>query len=289
MNVNFRARLITSIFSAGLCAGLSALALPALAQDQVVKAPSASLSILEIIERNKTRERPSPPETFPYGYEAEFVTQNKQGKTTENFTAQYRVNPNGDAGSRVEVISASDEDYPSSFKRKLEELEADDYSPQKAGADLWCGNEGGDQDQNNNLDALFEGEPLEVVSENDDEAVLSIPSERFSDLASFSIDGVSDDDAKEADKTARKFLKKMTAEITLDKPEGRLTAMRFWLPKPTRIKLIAKVSKMEIQVKCDEAPNGFLYQSYESMATGFSALGQSGEGQESVEIKVLSE
>lgn len=252
--------------------------------------------ILDIIARNKNIERPAPPDVFPYRYVAEFLFDQTEGKKSESFQATYKVNPNAPAGQRVVIMTASSDTHHASFTDVLEALESEDYTAQKGANALWCNaSNDEDEDEKDIQDLLGEITPV-VVSETDKQAVLEIPFEKISEQMDISFgddededggDDVDDDEKEQINKTARKFLKRMKSEVTLDKPDGQFRHMRIWLPKPMRIMLIAKIKKMEFNMRCAPAPNGFLYQSEESLEMAMSALGKKIYGRKHTKILSL--
>lgn len=234
--------------------------------------------IFTILERNAAIERAAPPDNFDYSYIAEFIFEQKQGKESEIFEARYRVDPNAPAGERVIIESSSAPEWHASFKAYIENLDSEDYTISDAAEDLWCGTSNSDEGDESGFGNLLQyKDDITIISENDEEAVLEMPFEVVSDNAQFSVnlgDDASEDDNAEGNKVARKLFKRMQMQMTLDKPEGHMRDMRIWLPKPMRLKLIAKIKQMEITTGCAPAPNGELYKTHQSVETTASALGQ---------------
>lgn len=249
-------------------------------------------TIAEILARNKTVDLPPPPKVFPYIYTANFALEQIEGKEAQSFEARYKVNPNAVAGSRVEVISASDETYHAEFQAHIDALESEDLTAEKAAEDLWCDNDKDDDENEANLAALFETNPPEIISEDERRAVLRLPVKDIADSLNFDIslgDDVSDDDKNTANKTAEKFLKRMQAELVLDKPEGRMRQLRMWLPKPMRVMLVAKIKKMDFNFVCEPSPAGHLYRARQNIEMQVSALGQKVTNKQVNEIISLGE
>lgn len=234
-------------------------------------------SIAEIIERNKTVDTPPPPAIFPYIYTANFVLEQAEGKEVTSFEAQYKVNPNAAAGERVEILSVSDDTYHADFQAHIDGLESEEQTAEKAAEDLWCDSSDEGDDSKMDFADLFEKNPPDIISEDDQRAVLRLPLKDIADSLNFGItfdDSVSDDDKVTANKTAERFLKRMQAELVLDKPQGRMRQLRMWLPKPMRIMVIAKIKEMDFNFACELAPSGDLYRVVQSTDMRMSALGK---------------
>jgi len=252
-------------------------------------------SIEEIIKRNKTVDTPPPPSIFPYIYTANFVLEQAEGKEVTSFDARYKVNPNAAAGSRVEILSASDETYHADFQAHIDELESEDLTAEKAAKDLWCDSsddDGEDGKDKLGLESLFDSNPPEIISEDDQRAVLRLPLKDIAANLKFGItfdDSVSDDEQETVNKTAERFLKRMQAELVLDKPQGRMRQLRMWLPKPMRVMLIAKIKQMDFDFSCEPSPSGDLYRAVQSTEMQMSALGKKVKMRQVNEIISLGE
>jgi len=231
----------------------------------------------------------------------DFDFEQVEGKESTLFQARYVVDPNAPSGTRVSVETASSETYPDAFSVLIEELDSDDYTAPKAAKDLWCGDTDDNDDGGFNIEKILDLDGIEVLSETDSEAVLSLPMKQMVDVIGLeiSLGGGSDeeseesgdaaneeeadnesadseeaeDNVKRANKAVRRIFKRMKGELVLDKPEGSARSFRMWLPKPMRMMLIAKIKQMDISFTCDIAPNGFLYQSGEAQEMAVSALG----------------
>jgi len=203
----------------------------------------------------------APPAMVPYSYLVTVEHNSLEGDTATRFTAQYRVNPQAEPGNRLTFTGSGLADLPEEFQSEITKFDKEKPAEDIA-EDFWCSGKSGAAitDQEN-----FAPEGLDIVRENDQEAVIALDTLKIKEIMQ------SDDD----DDMPKKLLKRLAAEVTVTKPDLAMTHMRIWLTKPTTIKLIAKLKEMEIRQSCAVAPNGFYYVVSNNSRVRAKALGKS--------------
>jgi len=264
--------------------------------------------ILSILERNAQSEPVPTPKTIPYIYtvkldifgkdgEAE-VKQDESGEIggddelpqdeadgiekvetdkveAKNFSAIIEINPKLNGAERVKIISHTGDPDSDELKDMLADFTGDDVTEADLAKEFWCGSDD-DDDQAQFTDNII------VISETDEEAIVRPDLEKMVEVLFSS----KPDDTKQSgdnqpdsggskkqQKLVRRMLKRMDAQLTLNKPDGQMKQMKIWMTRPMRVALIAKIKDMRLEASCELAPNGFRYQAVKNFGIDISALG----------------
>ena len=261
--------------------------------------------ILSILERNAQSEPVPTPKTIPYIYTVKFEMFGKDGKAeieqdeadetggdgdlsqdeadndnadkveAKNFSAIIEVHPKLNGAERVKIISHTGNPDSDELKDMLAGFTGDDVTEADLAKEFWCGSDD-DDDQSQFTDNIT------VISETDEEAIVRPNLEKMVEIlfssqpddTKQSGDNQPDSgDSKKQQKMVRRMLKRMDAQVTLNKPDGQMKQMKIWMTRPMRVALIAKIKDMRVEASCELAPNGFRYQAVKNFGINISALG----------------
>ena len=234
-------------------------AAPAQAQSQ-----AQNNDIMSILARQaETPPRPAPT-TIPYSYTMTLDMTTQEGKEIENNQAVLRIDPSQPAGSRAQIISASNPESESLLEF-LEEIEDPEKNMAESADGFWCG-----PSQN---DAAFIPADFEVISETDTEATLKPKAGTLAALLMQSND--TEDMDKQERKMMKKLLKRVDGEMTLTKPNAEMKGFNVTMTRPMKMMLVAKLKVMDVEQNCALAPNGSYHLSRMNMNVEGKALGKS--------------
>ena len=203
---------------------------------------------------------PLSPTDIPYTYVITADISSGEGDDAESYIAKYQVNPKAAPGSRLTFIGEPLETFPKDFQRQMASFENEATEAEMA-EEFWCADDEEDADQPD-----MSPENFTVIRDDADEAVIGIDHEILKDMMKTD-SGDGDNDMP------KKILKRLTAELTLSKPDLQLRNMKVWLTKPTTIKIVAKIKEMNIEQSCGLAPNGIPYVTTRKMRVSGKALG----------------
>lgn len=261
-------------------------------------------NILSILERNAQIEPVPTPKNIPYVYTVKFEMFGKDGKAeieesesdeigsddglpqgetdndkadkveAKNFSAIIEVNPKLNGAERVKIISHTGDPDSDELKDMLAGFTGDDVTETDLAKEFWCGSDDDKQTQfTDNITVLSETDEEAIIRPDLDKMVkFLLPSQP--DGTKQSGDNQADSSgSKKQQKMARRMLKRMDAQITLNKPDGQMKQMKIWMTRPMRVALIAKIKDMRVEASCELAPNGFRYQAVKNFGINISALG----------------
>ncbi len=172
----------------------------------------------------------------------------------DGFTATGKIDPSQPEGNRITVYTPSEENWPDGFADDLSQMEAE------TDGDIWCQDLGDMVPEN-----------AKLISETDSSAT-------------FGFVPVPDADA---DKDEAKMMKKLTAEITLDKADGAILSYKMWAEKPFKPAMVVKINQFQMDATCARAPDGRTYISEFQIDLSGSAMMQSFEQSEYRQITTL--
>lgn len=242
---------LISCLPVSLCSAVCFTALPAQAED-----------ILSILERQSENPTTTTPTTLPYSYTVSLNMAERDGKDLTEGQAVLRVDPSQAAGSRVQIVSASNPEHES-----LLDFIKDIEDPEKGLAErvdgFWCGAVGNDSE--------FDPAAFTVISEDDTQAVLKPKAGKLTELL------MQTDDDEEMGKQERKMKKKLAdridGEVTLAKPSAVMKNFKVTMTRPMTMMVVAKLKTMDIEQSCALAPNGFYRMSTMNMRVSGKAMG----------------
>ena len=226
--------------------------------------PAASAQaedILSILARGAETPAHSVPTTIPYSYTLSLDFTSIDGKDTEAGQAVLRVDPSQPAGSRAQIISATDPDAETLLDI-IKEIEDPENTMEKRADNFWCGTM--------DKDADFDPANFEVVSETPTEAILKPREGKLAEL-------MMQTDGAPADKSERKMKKKLMeridGQITLSKPSAEVKGFQVTMTQPLTMMVVAKLKVMDVSQSCALAPNGFYHLSDMKMNVEGKAMG----------------
>jgi len=196
------------------------------------------------------------PIDIPYRHRVTIHEIEEEDGQKMEFKGSFHVEPSAPVGDRVTVSEGEN----SFSDNSLEEIELlnEKYTSLEIAEDFWCPS-GLDKDFNQILTAP----DTEVLDENSEFVTLKVGTKTMLQTI---FDGDEDD-------MPRKIRKRMDVKLTLSKPDLTTQRIQMALSRPTKIKVIAKIKKFEIDIKCQTAPNGFPYASETNTYIHGKALG----------------
>ena len=159
-----------------------------------------------------------------------------------DLVAAGKVDPSQPEGQRISIYTPAQDDWPEDFAKGLAEMEAE------TDGDIWCSD-------------FAETVPADATITNE-----------TATSATYAFTPLPEADA---DNTEKKLMKKIDAEITLDKTDGAVLGVKMRLPKPYKPVFVAKIEVFDMQASCARAPDGRTYLQDFAMAVSGSAMMQS--------------
>jgi len=209
-------------------------------------APAHAEDIMSILARQAEMPVRLAPSSIDYIYTLTVDIQEREGKDVTQGQAVLRIDPSQPAGSRAQILSASDEDSES-LKNFLEEVEDPDNTMTKQAEGFWCGQSESESQSDFNLEDFI------VVSEDDTQAVLKPKPGMLAELLVMESDGNAD---KSDRKMMKKLMKRIDGELTLAKPSGEMKGFSVRMTRPLTMMIVAKLKVMTVDQSCELAPNG---------------------------------
>lgn len=177
---------------------------------------------------------------------------------TSELSVSASVDPSRPEGERITVLSPREEDWPKGFEKQLASFEAE------TDGDIWC----------DTAEEMIGGNVTEVS--------------RSADAISYRFPVAIEDEAEKADKA---FAKAAHGEIDITR-EGTspwyISSIRVRLDKPFKPAMIAKVTKLDIEISCAPASNGRMYQATTETGIEGSALGRAFSENEKMHLRSVS-
>jgi len=202
------------------------------------------------------------PDTIPYSFLMTVKMDNIKGKDEiETTIGQYRFTPSAEPGARVSIVGDGWEDMPKEMRQELQKSNLETSEAEFA-EEFWCT---GDQKTHR----ILTSDEASVIREDAGEAVVALSPDAIADILT------NPNEDREERTMPKKIRKRMLAELTFSKPDLRLKQSRFWLSKPTTVKLIAKMHNMDFQETCALAPNGLPYVQENKTIIAGKAMGKS--------------
>lgn len=156
-------------------------------------------------------------------------------------TATGRIDPSQPEGQRIAILTPDEAIWSDEFKDGLKTMEAE------AEGDIWC---------------VDFAETVPTSATRSTETTTS---------ATYAFTPLPDTDS---DRTEKKLMKKIKAEVTLDKADGAILNFSMTLPKPYKPMMIAKINVFNLRGSCTRAPDGRTYLQDFSMVVSGSAMMQ---------------
>lgn len=219
-----------------------------------VSAEAADIRTLIEQKQNSVGNTVLVPTDIPYTYVVTANIRSGEGDDIDGFTAQYQVNPKAAPGSRLTFIGDALETFPQDFQDAMARLEMEQTEAEMA-EEFWC-------TDNEEADDVLPDD-FTIIREDDREAVIALGNDNLKSM--LDMDG--------GDGMPKKILKRLSAVLTVSKPDLTMRHMKVWLTKPTTIKIIAKIKEMNIEQSCEIAPNGISYVISKKMRMKGKALG----------------
>ena len=215
-----------------------------------------------IAERQASGETgPLSPNDIPYTYVVTADIKSGEGDDRDAYVAKYQVNPKAAPGARLTFIDAPLETFPEDFQTQMNKMDMEATEADIA-KEFWCADSEDEAD-----DPDMTPEDMTVIREDAREGVIAISNDILRNMMNM-------DDGDGGD-MPKKVMKRLTAELTLSKPDLNLRNMKVWLTRPTTIKIVAKLKNMNIEQSCDLAPNGIPYVTVRKMRVSGKAFGKS--------------
>ncbi len=221
-------------------------------------APAHPKDILSILSDPPLRAAPT---TIPYSYTLSIDFAAIDGKDTETGQAVLRIDPSQPAGSRAQILSATDPESET-LADFLKDIEDPDNTMEKRADTFWCGALGGDD----NLDPA----DFELISETPTEAILRPRENKLAELMMQS-DGAPAD--KKARKMKKKLMERIDGQVTLSKPTARMKGFEVTMTRRLTMMVVAKLKTMDVAQSCALAPNGFYHFSEMTLNVEGKAMG----------------
>ena len=174
--------------------------------------------------------------------------------SVSDMTATGRIDPSQPEGDRINIFSPAEADWSDDFRDGLADMEAG------TDGDIWC------------VD-FADTVPTNAAKTGETENSATYA---FTPLPEADSDGME-----------KKLMKKIKAEIILDKSDGAVLGFKMHLPKPFKPAFIAKINVFDMQVSCARAPDGRTYVQDFSMAVSGSAMMQKFDESMSRQITAL--
>ena len=233
----------------------------------LLSTPAFASDIFEIAAENRASGATKTPETVPYLHTVDVTVSGSKGdEIREPVTARLRIDPSQPEGSRVTILSRTNEDAKDMNKALedlIEQIEENDLEDQVDG--FWCS-------ARDSEDFPISPENFTVLSEENGVTRLRPVPERKVQLM------MGEDDIDELDgrdrAIAKKLIDRLDGELRLSSVDGQMAGMSFEMTRPMSVMLIAKIKQMAMDVECDRAPNGYPYVSRFSMYVEAGAFGQ---------------
>ena len=219
------------------------------------------MSILARKAETPTRMAPT---VIPYSYKLSLDFKERDGKDVTEGQAVLYIDPSQPAGSRVDIISASDHESDA-LRDFLKEIEDPENTMEKQAEGFWCGS----TDEEDTSD--FDPSAFTVVSETETEAVLKPKAGKLAELLMQSDEN--DDMGKKERKMMKKLMERIDGEITLSKPDADVKGFKVQMTRPMTMMVVAKLKAMDVEQSCTLAPNGFYHMSGMKMHVAGKALG----------------
>lgn len=212
----------------------------------LVAGPAQAEDILSILTRNAENPARLAPDTIDYIYTLNVDVKERDGKDLNEAQAVLRVDPTQPAGSRVQMISASDVNSEA-LQNFLGEIEDPENTMSKQAEGFWCGASDAESGSE------FNPANFTVLSQNEAQATLKPKPGKLAELLMMESDG-------NADKSDRKMMKKLMeridGEMILSKPSGELKGFSVRMTRPLTMMIVAKLKVMTVDQTCELAPNG---------------------------------
>ncbi|RFB04625.1 hypothetical protein [Parvularcula marina] len=177
---------------------------------------------------------------------------------TSELNVTAKVDPAQPEGQRITVLSPRREDWPKGLEKQLAEFEAD------TDGDIWC----------DTAEELIGGDVAEISR---DEHSISY---RFP----MAIE-------EGGDKADKAFADASHGEVDITRTDDvswRVAALRIRLDKPFKPAMVAKVTKLDVDISCSPAANGRMYQARTQTGIEGSAFGRSFSETEVMELRSVS-
>ena len=209
--------------------------------------PAHAEDIMTILARQAETPARLAPKTIDYIYTLTLDVKDRDGKDLSEAQAVLRVDPSQPAGSRAQIISASDAESEA-LQDFLKEIEDEDNTMTKQAEGFWCG----DSEANSDVEPDFNPEDFTVISEDASQAVLRPNLVKLAELLM-----QSDDNAdKNGRKMMKKLMKRIEGEVTQAKPSGEMKGFSVRMTRPMTMMVVAKLKTMNVDQTCELAPNG---------------------------------
>jgi hypothetical protein len=209
---------------------------------------------------SNTPARPAPT-TIPYSYTLSIDFTAIDGKDTEVGQAVLRIDPSQPAGSRAQILSATDPESET-LADFLKDIEDPDNTMKKRADKFWCGTLGGEDH--------FDPADFELVSETPTEAILRPRENKLAELM-MQTDGTPAD--KKERKMKKKLMERIDGQVTLSKPTAQMKEFQVTMTRPLTMMVVAKLKTMDVEQSCALAPNGFYHFSEMKMNVEGKAMG----------------
>lgn len=224
--------------------------------------PAQAEDILTLLANKAEAPLRVAPSAIDYSYTLTLDLKTRDGKELSEDQAVLRIDPSQPAGSRTEIISASDVDSKA-FKDFLKEIEDEDNTMEKQADGFWCGPSETSSGEDFNPDYFT------VLSEDDSQAILRPDATKLAELLMRS-----DENAEKNGKAMmKKLLKRIEGEVTFAKPGADMTGFKVRMTRPMTMMLVAKLKEMDVEQSCALAPNGHYHLSRLQMNVAGKALG----------------
>lgn len=218
----------------------------------LLSAPAFASDIFEIAAANRASGAMNAPKTVPYLHTVDVTVSGRKGdEVREPVTARLRIDPSQPQGSRVTILSRTNEDVKD-MNKALEDVieQIEENEPEEQAEGFWCSARDSDE-------FPVTPENFTVLGEENGTTRLKPVPDRMVQLM------MGEDDLDDLPGRERSIAKKMgdrlEGEIHLNSSNAQLQAMRFEITRPVTIMLIAKIKEMAMEVDCDPAPNGYPY------------------------------
>ena len=244
------------------------------------------------------------PTTIPYSYTFSIDATSIDGKKTEDVQAVLRIDPSQPAGSRAQILSASDPESDV-VTDLIEEFEDPEKTMEKQAEGFWCGRpdmtasaedaededaededagdeDAGDEDKKDEDTKNLNSEKEETADPQtvpaDFEVLLETPSEAVIRPSQRKMAEILIESNKNADKNGRKMMEKLAERMdgytTLSKPDAQMKGFKVSMTRPLTMMIVAKLKTMDMEQNCALAPNGFYHLSEFKVHVDGKAVGK---------------
>ena len=205
------------------------------------------------------------PQDVPYSYlvtiEMDSVENNdveEEEEETESFRGQYRFNPAAAPGERVTIVNGKWDDYPKDMRKELDKVN-NDHTIADFVDEFWCVNDA-------DIYSVLRSDLVSVLREDESEVVISLNPDAIAKIMAV-------EEGEGERQMPKKIRKRMLGELTLAKPGLTVKHSRFWLSRPTTLKIVAKMKEMNFEQSCSIAPNGLPFVSQNNTRVSGKAMG----------------